>query len=1077
MTVRCSHDGFAVTTRIALVALAVCCSVALALLPGQARAAVTIKSFAASPSTTQAGAHPNVTYALDLDVRSLDDSGDDLRTVLLDLPAGALMNAEAVPSKCGAAAFASDTCAVETAVGTAEIKLAKGGSPISATGAVYVLEPGATEPVALGLILRPTGYQPIMLRAAVAGIIGNRSALELDYGASATLGEIPRTITTTAGQVVGVTLSSLRLTLNSRSGAGQAGAYFSFNPTRCALKLPRGKVTSVATTRAALTTYDSATAETTSSFTPTGCDAVPLTPSGSAKMTKLGSEVPTGLSFEILVPTADATIQQSHIRNAVIRMPDNSGLNFSAIGSVPAVCTQTQLNADSCPIGSRVGSASADSPLLPPAMRGDLYLISRTSSIGLGFVLRGARGTKVVVTAAIAAVDSDDDGMSDYTQFRATNLPQAPFSVITLNMTAPLLVTPASCDTQSFATAINGYNGAAANWTETYVPICDDALPPDTVINGWPLTLSGDTTPTVLFYATESGTTFECRVDSGAWLACTSPFTAGPLADGAHTIAVRAIDLAGNVDPTPASTSFTVDTVPPPPAVIDSPTEGQTLTTRDVTVSFTLEAGGQAGCAIDGTIVANGCTSPYTFTGLSDGAHVIEIYQWDAAGNGPSSATVRFTLMSEEWLATLSLTPSVTTAAANADWDLVIDASGSGDLKSAAIKLFGGPHFSLAAPPACAASDAVAGTCPVDSKVGDVELATSNSFGAATLQLAGSVFRTAPPTSLDAGGLAVEVASPSGRIFMAAGIQAPDNPGAQTISFREIPRTTSTGTSFHLTRLRLALDGAAGGPAHPFLTNQSVCDASAVSPGTITYTSYAGATLSGSTDYPASTGCADVPFAPAPLKQLSNLTVGGVTDVRTSIDLPPGSLTVKRAQFIEPLWLEPNWPAFGAELDQCPDNGATFDPAACPPQAKIGTMSITTPLLGTPFAGNAYLIYQPPFYDPWLDQMRNAVPLLGVELAAPGINKRFVIQSNWVCTAETAAMDPCDQQVGTVVNLNDFPVTNITLDLGTADRFGANGAVLSGKPFKVLATCGMSLFRFNTTSHSGKTVSSTFACP
>ena len=56
------------------------------------------------------------------------------------------------------------------------------------------------------------------------------------------------------------------------------------------------------------------------------------------------------------------------------------------------------------------------------------------------------------------------------------------------------------------------------------------------------------------------GSTFECKVDSGAYAACSSPRTAAHLADGSHTFYVRAIDAVGNFDPTPATRTFTVRT-------------------------------------------------------------------------------------------------------------------------------------------------------------------------------------------------------------------------------------------------------------------------------------------------------------------------------------------------------------------------------------------------------------------------------------------------------------------------------------------------------------------------------------
>ena len=58
---------------------------------------------------------------------------------------------------------------------------------------------------------------------------------------------------------------------------------------------------------------------------------------------------------------------------------------------------------------------------------------------------------------------------------------------------------------------------------------------------------------------------FECSIDSGTYTTCTSPHTTATLADGPHTFAVRAIDNAGNTDPTPATTNWTIDTTPPAP--------------------------------------------------------------------------------------------------------------------------------------------------------------------------------------------------------------------------------------------------------------------------------------------------------------------------------------------------------------------------------------------------------------------------------------------------------------------------------------------------------------------------------
>jgi hypothetical protein len=52
--------------------------------------------------------------------------------------------------------------------------------------------------------------------------------------------------------------------------------------------------------------------------------------------------------------------------------------------------------------------------------------------------------------------------------------------------------------------------------------------------------------------ATEPGATFHCKLDRGRWRTCRSPKTYRKLRPGGHTFRVRAIDAAGNVDPTAA---------------------------------------------------------------------------------------------------------------------------------------------------------------------------------------------------------------------------------------------------------------------------------------------------------------------------------------------------------------------------------------------------------------------------------------------------------------------------------------------------------------------------------------------
>lgn len=87
---------------------------------------------------------------------------------------------------------------------------------------------------------------------------------------------------------------------------------------------------------------------------------------------------------------------------------------------------------------------------------------------------------------------------------------------------------------------------------------------PETSLASGPPPATDDSTPTFAFSSPTPGATFECSVDGGAFADCGSPHTTAPLADGPHDLAVRARDVAGTLDATPAVRAFTVDTTPDP---------------------------------------------------------------------------------------------------------------------------------------------------------------------------------------------------------------------------------------------------------------------------------------------------------------------------------------------------------------------------------------------------------------------------------------------------------------------------------------------------------------------------------
>jgi hypothetical protein len=110
-----------------------------------------------------------------------------------------------------------------------------------------------------------------------------------------------------------------------------------------------------------------------------------------------------------------------------------------------------------------------------------------------------------------------------------------------------------------------------------------DLTPPDTTIVTNPANPTNSPTGDFTFSGTDAGggaVTFECRIDSGVFAACPAAYTTPALTDGSHTLYVRAVDLAGNPDATPATYTWVVhllgldgsvvDTAVPDSAVIDT---------------------------------------------------------------------------------------------------------------------------------------------------------------------------------------------------------------------------------------------------------------------------------------------------------------------------------------------------------------------------------------------------------------------------------------------------------------------------------------------------------------------------
>ncbi len=186
----------------------------------------------------------------------------------------------------------------------------------------------------------------------------------------------------------------------------------------------------------------------------------------------------------------------------------------------------------------------------------------------------------------------------------------------------------------------------AANVTP--VPMAFDfeiKRPPDTAIRSTlPLVIS-ENSPQIEWEGSDNTTspdrlTFQTSLDQGQWQdqGPVASMKLSPLEDGQHTLAVRAVDEAGNADPSPAAVSFVVDTVAPNTTRVNIGNwvpgaeklvveiQGEDNLTSPEGLVFALRLDDQP--PLDFMKMP-----PLSIVGLGDGTHRVRVRAKDEAGN------------------------------------------------------------------------------------------------------------------------------------------------------------------------------------------------------------------------------------------------------------------------------------------------------------------------------------------------------------------------------------------------------------------------------------------------------------
>ncbi|MET0404925.1 MAG: Ig-like domain-containing protein, partial [Cystobacter sp.] len=181
----------------------------------------------------------------------------------------------------------------------------------------------------------------------------------------------------------------------------------------------------------------------------------------------------------------------------------------------------------------------------------------------------------------------------------------------------------------------------SASYTSPLVHFTVDVTAPNTsIVGSTPAPTTTERSASFSFSANDGDARFQCSLDTPSvagdepYDACTSPKTYSGLGDGTHTFLVRAVDAAGNVDPTPATYSWTV--APLKTRITQAPPSS----TPSPVASFEFGALGamRYECALDAPGSYQDepftpCASPKNYSNLSEGAYVFSVRAMDLHGN------------------------------------------------------------------------------------------------------------------------------------------------------------------------------------------------------------------------------------------------------------------------------------------------------------------------------------------------------------------------------------------------------------------------------------------------------------
>jgi hypothetical protein len=439
-------------------------------------------SFHMTASTNQAGAHEDLTTSFDFAHKNNGQTFNDVRTTVVNLPAGFMGNNTAVPTCTDAQlqtinpedpAEIEPDCPIASQVGTISVELTLVNNPVEKlTFPVYNMEVtsfGVTAELGFQVADALVEILQISVRPGDSGLTVTAPGIERiaePHNVSVTIWGVPaaKVHDPQRGQVCDILD-------NNPDGECFDGGRTANIPAKPFLSNPTSCGPFEATMKADSWEEPNNWSEATSEIGPiTECERVRFDPSIEVQPSTRAVESPTGLDVSLVVPQTwenPYTIATSNLKDAKVTLPEGFTVNPSA-GSGLGSCTPQQYEAETaeslpgagCPAESKIGSIEIETPLLAEKLNGAVYVATPYDnrpefgspehpggSLLALYVVAKNPARRILIKVAGKLEPNPVTGQLTTT---FDNNPQQPFNKFTLKFrpgaTAPL-VSPPACGT------------------------------------------------------------------------------------------------------------------------------------------------------------------------------------------------------------------------------------------------------------------------------------------------------------------------------------------------------------------------------------------------------------------------------------------------------------------------------------------------------------------------------------------------------------------------------------------------------------------------------------------------------